>query len=82
MEMAIFFGTAGEGAGNLLEQVLGPYSSRLIFDWGLPGGFDSAEIALQISEHPDVWTDGGFVLDEVFGILSSGTGVQFPTSWR
>ena len=25
---------------------------------GQPGGFDAAGIAVQICEHPDVWTDG------------------------
>ena len=36
--MVLLLGLGLQGAGNLLEQVLVPYSSRLIFDWGLPGG--------------------------------------------
>ena len=78
--LLLFFGTYGDspwaetavqGAGNLLEQALGSYSSRLIFDCGLPRGFDDA--ALQVSEQPDVWTDGSLVLDEVSGASSSGS---------
>ena len=57
--------SAAQGAKHFLEQVLGAYSSRLVFDWGLPDGFDAADIALQICEHPNVWTDASLVLDEV-----------------
>ena len=48
--------------------------SRLIFDSNLPRGFGSDDATLQISEHPDVWTDGSLVLDEVSGASSSGSG--------
>ena len=44
---------AVQGAGHMLEQALGAYSSRLVFDWGLLDGFDAADIALQICEHPN-----------------------------
>ena len=40
---------ANDGAGNLLECVLGPYTSDLFGDWRLPVGFDAegaAECAL------------------------------------
>ena len=66
--------TAVQGAGNLLEQALGSCSSTLIFDSGLPRGFDSDHAGLQVSEQPDVWTDGSLVLDEVSGASSSGSG--------
>ena len=64
---------AAQGAGHMLEQALGAYSSRLVFDWGLPDGFDAADVALQISEHPHIWTDGCLVLDEVSDVSSSGS---------
>ena len=35
--------------------------------------FDAADIALQICEHPYVWTDGSLVLDQVSGVSSSGS---------
>ena len=66
--------SAAQGAKHFLEQVLGAYSSRLVFDWGLPD-----DIALQICEHPNVWTDGSFVLDEVCFLLRFW--VIFSPSW-
>ena len=43
-------------------------------------GFDADDIALQSCEHPNVWTDGSLVLDEVSGVSSSGSGF-FSPSW-
>ena len=65
---------AAQGAGHLLGSALGCYSSRLLFEWSLLGGFDAADIVLQSCEHPNVWTDGSLVLDEVSGVSSSGSG--------
>ena len=66
--------SAAQGAGHMLEQAVGAHSPRLVFDCGLPDGFDAADIALQICERPNVWTDGSLVLDEVSGVYSSGSG--------
>ena len=56
------------------SRLFGAYSLRLVFDWGLPDGCDAADFALQVCEHPNVWTDGSLVLDEVSGVSSSGSG--------
>ena len=65
--------SAAQGAGHFLEQVLGAYSSRLVFDWGLPDGFDAADIALQISEHPNVGLIVALFL--MRSVSSSGSGL-------
>ena len=65
---------AAQGAGDMLEHVLGTFSSRLLFDWSLPGDFDAADAALRLIDNPYVWTDGSLVLDEVSGVSSSGSG--------
>ena len=55
-----------EGAGNLLECVLGRYSSDVLMVWQLPDGFDAE------GAEPDVWTDGSLVQDQVSGASSAG----------
>ena len=61
-----------DGAGNLLECALGPYTSGLLDDWQLPVGFDAEGAAERVTVEPDVWTDGSLVEDKVSDASSSG----------
>ena len=63
-----------DGAGNLLEYALGPYTSGLFDDWQLPVGFDAEGAAENVAATPDVWADGSLVEDKVSGACSSGSG--------
>ena len=67
----------------MLEQVLGAYSSRLLFDWSLPDEFDAADAALRLFENPNVWTDGSLFLDELISMLSRvGASVLYLVLFR
>ena len=76
---------ASESAVNLVEVALGRYSPGLITDWGPPDGFDAVEAASRMPDAPNVWTDGGCVLDQVTGVSSCGAGrlqsVQRAEMW-
>ena len=52
-----------KGAGNLLEQALGCYSSGLPFEWEVPDEFREDGGAIDVPDAPNVWTDGGLVQD-------------------
>ena len=52
----------------------GVVSSYLLAGWGPSDEFDEAGAASSMPDHPNVWTDGSLVLDEVTGISSSGAG--------
>ena len=43
-------------------------------EWDLSGDFDHDAAVASLTEHPDVWTDGSLVLDQVTGVSSSGSG--------
>ena len=76
---------ATESASYLVEVALGRYSSHLITDWELPVDFDHDDAASSLTDHPDVWTDGSLVLDQVTGVSSSGSGFfahQDQRSWH
>ena len=76
---------AAESAAYMVEVALGRYSSCLVAEWVLSGSFDHEVAAASLTEHPDVWTDGSLVLDQVTGISSSGSGFfahQDESSWR
>ena len=66
--------SASESAGNLVEAALGCYSSGMITDWSLPDEYDRVEVASSAPDHPNVWSDGSLVLDQVTGVSSSGAG--------
>ena len=68
---------AAEGAANLLECALGPYSSGLLAQWRVPDEFDADEAVERVPDAPKVWTDGSLVLDKVSGASSSGSGFFF-----
>ena len=44
-------------------------------DYRTPDGFDSVEVASLVPDHPNVWSDGSLVLDQVTGVSSSGAGI-------
>ena len=67
-------GDAADSAGYLVESVLGSYSSGLLAEWGPPVQFDAVEAASLLPDHPNVWTDGSLVLDQVTGVSSAGAG--------
>ena len=53
---------------------LGRYSSVLWAEWSPPDDLDAVEAASRIPGHPNFWTDGSLVLDQVTGVSSSGAG--------
>ena len=66
---------ASESAVHLVEVALGRYSSGLLAEWSPPDGFDAVGAASLMPYHPNVWTEGSLVLDQVTGVFSSGTGL-------
>ena len=67
-------GNASESANYLVETALGDYSSRMIYTWSPPDGYDRVAVCWLVPDHPNVWTDGSLFLDKVAGISSSGAG--------
>ena len=76
---------ASESAAYLVEVALGRYSSSLATEWDLSPDFDHDDAAASLTDHPNVWTDGSLVLDQVSGVSSSGSGFfahQAERFWR
>ena len=76
---------ASESAAYLLEVALGRYSSGLVAEWSPSDGFHEAQAVSSVPDHPNVWTDGSFVLDRVTDVSSSGAGFfahQSEDCWR
>ena len=46
----------------------------LVAEWSPSDEFDEAGAASSVPDHPNVWSDGGLVLDRVTGVSSSGAG--------
>ena len=67
-------GSPQEGACNLLECVLGRYSSDALTEWQLLVGFDAEGASGRVAAEPDVWTDGSLIEDKVSGASSAGAG--------
>ena len=65
---------ATESAAYLVEMALGRYSSSWVVEWDPSGDFDPDDAAASLADHPDVWTDGSLVLDQVTGVSFSGSG--------
>ena len=61
---------ASDSASYLGEAALGHYSSGLVPEWNPPDEFDSVEVASLVPDHPNVWSDGSLVLDQVTGVSS------------
>ena len=68
------FASAAGCAGYLVESALGGYSSGLFAECGPSDEYDEVEAASLMPDHPNVWTDGSLVLDQVTGVSSSGAG--------
>ena len=66
--------SASESASCLVEAALGGYSSRLVTEWSPPDEYDRVAVASLVPDHPNVWSDGGLVLDKVTGVSSPGAG--------
>ena len=72
-----------------LERLLGPYSESVCSEW-VPSDHFVVDLAADVSDHPDVWTDGSFALDELTGVGVGGCGVYslksgagwFGRRWR
>ena len=76
---------ATESAIYLLEVALGRYSSEFISARVPSDDFDHDMAASSLSDHPDVWTDGSLVLDQLTVVSSSGSGFfarQAGCFWR
>ena len=58
----------------LLRVRLGCYSFGMITEWSPPDEYDRVEVASLVPDHPNVWSDGSLVLDQVTGVSSSGAG--------
>ena len=67
-------GNASQSANYLVEAALGGYSSRLVTEWSPPDEYDQVAVSSLVPVHPNVWTDGSLVLDQVTGVSSSGAG--------
>ena len=63
-----------------LERLLGSYSEEDCRDWVPPDCFADNVASSNVSDHPDVWTDGSFVRDELSGIGVGGCGVYSSRS--
>ena len=63
--------SASESGSYLVEGALGSYSSGMITEWNPPDEYDRFEAASLVPDHPNVWSDGSLVLDQVTGASSS-----------
>ena len=66
---------ASESALYLVEVALGRCSSGLVAEWGLPDGFYADEVAAQMPDDPEVWSDGSLILDSTTGVSAAGAGI-------
>ena len=67
--------TDGDVTSALLERVLGSYSENACREWVPSDHFLDSVASSNVSDHPDVWTDGSFVLDELSGVGVGGCGM-------
>ena len=58
-----------------LERLLGSCSEEVCRGWVPSDHFVGDVASSDVSDHPDVWTDGSFVLDELSGVGIGGCGV-------
>ena len=65
---------ASGSAGCLVEVALGRCSSGLLAERGPSDELHEVDAASSMLDHPNVWTDGSLVLDQVTGVSSSGAG--------
>ena len=62
---------ASESAFYLLETSLGRYTSGLVSEWSLLGGFNADEVSARMPDAPTVWSDGSLILDSITGISAA-----------
>ena len=65
----------GDLACSFLERCLGAYPVDFAH-WSPPGYWDADDITLEMSDHPNVWTDG--CREDGFEVV--GAGVYLPVS--
>ena len=71
----------GDLASFHLERCLGAYPVDFAGAWTPPVYWDAADIALEMHEHPHVWTDGSREdLSSIGGFEAAGAGVYLPAS--
>ena len=74
---------AGEGDpwGGELKRCLGSYPMDFSGSWTPPEYWDADDIALEMSDHPNIWTDGSREdFSSVGGFEIAGAGVYLPTA--
>ena len=73
-----------------LESALGTYSHDVCREWTASDRFLAELAASGVADHPEVWSDGSYVVDELSGVgvggcvvysLRSGAGL-FDRRWR
>ena len=70
----------GDLACSYLERCLGAYPVDFA-SWSPPEYWDADDIALEMSDHPDIWTDGSSQdFTSVGGFEVAGGGVYLPAS--
>ena len=71
----------GDLAPFHLERCLGAYPVDFAGAWTPPENWDAADIALEMPEHPNVWTDGSREdFSSIGGFEVAGAGVYLPAS--
>ena len=71
----------GDLALGELERCLGAYPVDFSCSWTLPAYWDAADIALEMPEYPNVWTDGSREdFSSLGGFEVAGAGVYLPAS--
>ena len=56
------------------KAALGSYSSGMVAEWSPSDEYDPVEATSSVPDHPNVWTNGSLVLDQVTGVSSSRAG--------
>ena len=73
--------SSGDLASFHLERCLGAYPVDFDGCWAPPEYCDAEDIALEMSEHPDIWTDGSREdFSSAGGFEVAGAGVYLPAS--
>ena len=71
----------GDLASLRLERCLGACPVDFAGSWTPPEYWDAADIALEVPDHPNIWTDGSREdLSSLGGFAGAGAGVYLPSS--
>ena len=71
----------GELASFHLERCLGAYPVDFAAAWTPPEYWDADDIALEVPEHPNIWTDGSREdFSSIGGFEVAGAGVYLPAA--